>query len=180
MTATPVARPSASAPEPAWLPLARAEIGTREIKGAKDNARILSYRKSARCSWVAGSEEAVAWCAVFVNAMLEDTGVRGTASPAAKSFCASRGFVQLRQPAAGAVTVIERNPPHPSLGHVAFLVGSDAEFVWLLGGNQGDAVNVSRFARARVKGFYWPADVALPPIGDVAYAGPAAAGGSVV
>jgi len=165
--------------EPKWLVLARGEIGTHEIRGANDNPKILAYRNEAGCGWVQGSEEAVAWCAIFVNAMLARAGVRGTRSPAAKSFCASRDFVTLHAPAPGAITVIERSPPHPSFGHVGFCAGADAATVTLLGGNQADAVNLSRFARSRVCGFYWPATVPLPAGGDFLASAPAVAGGKV-
>jgi len=166
--------------EPKWIALAAAEQGTHEIRGAAENPKIIAYRTDARCAWLKGSEEAVAWCAIFVNAMLERAGVRGTRSPAAKSFCGSPHFVRLAGPALGAITVIERNPPHPSLGHVAFCVGADRANVTLLGGNQGDAVNRARFARSRVAGFYWPATLPLPKCGDFAPAAPASAGGKVV
>lgn len=166
--------------EPMWLKLARAEIGTHEIAGAQENPKIIAYRTAARCAWVKGTEEAVAWCAIFVNAMLERAGTPGTASPAAKSFCSSRLFASLPGPALGAVCVIERNPPVAALGHVAFVVGADRDHVWLLGGNQGDAVDVARFARGRVRGFYWPASEKLPRFGDFAYAGASTEGASVV
>lgn len=167
--------------EAKWMKPAQAEVGTREVKGAQDNPRIIAYRKAARCSWMKGSEEAVPWCAIFVNAMLEGVGVKGTASPAAKSFCSSTLFQPLPKAALGAIVVIERVPAHPSLGHVGFCVGADKDFVWLLGGNQGDAVNIARFARSRVKGFYWPVSQGMPSAcGDFRCNVAAVDGGKVV
>ncbi len=37
-------------------------------------------------------------------------------------------------------------------GHVGFYAGHDQSKVWLLGGNQGDAVNVRDFPRKRILG----------------------------
>ncbi|HEX8418963.1 MAG TPA: TIGR02594 family protein [Sphingomonas sp.] len=163
-----------------WQLLAEGQVGTREIRGSANNPVILGYRKDARCSWMKGSEEAVPWCAIFVNAMLERAGVKGTASPAAKSFTTSTLFKRLAGPAAGAICVIERNPPHPSLGHVGFAVAADAFHVWLVGGNQADAVNVSRFPLSRVVGFYWPAGQTSPLIGNFGGQLAAVDGGKVV
>lgn len=44
--------------EPAWLTLARAEIGTLEIKGAKHNPKIVAYFKDA---FDAGSVNILYW-----------------------------------------------------------------------------------------------------------------------
>ena len=119
------------------------------------------------------------WCAIAVNAWLERSQVHGTRSPAAKSFCASKYFVELDGPAPGAIVVIDRNPPHPSLGHVGLCDGASAARVWLTGGNQGDAVSTASFDRKRVCGFFWPVGVALPKIGDFAPPTTTVAGGKV-
>lgn len=163
--------------EPKWVTAARAEIGQRE--GTKDDPHIAAYRVAAGCDWVKGSCEVVPWCAIFVNAMLAAAGVKGTASPAAKSFCSSHDFQPLGHPALGAITVIERNPPVAWQGHVGFCVGADTTHIWLLAGNQGDAVDIARFERSRVRGFYWPTGQAAPTCGNFRYAGTAAEGGKV-
>ncbi|MEM1307595.1 MAG: glycosyl hydrolase 108 family protein, partial [Pseudomonadota bacterium] len=45
---------------------------------------------------------------------------------------------------------------NPALGHVGFLVGATADALFLLGGNQSDQVNVTRFARSRLLGLRLP------------------------
>jgi hypothetical protein len=54
----------------------------------------------------------------------------------------------------------------PDDGHVGFLIGEDGDHVFLLGGNQGDAVTVAAFAKARIVGVRWPleAPVATPTV----------------
>lgn len=42
-------------------------------------------------------------------------------------------------------------------GHVGFVVGTDAQSnIMLLGGNQGDMVQISPFKPDRIDGYYWP------------------------
>ena len=60
----------------------------------------------------------------------------------------------------------------PSLGHVGFLLGEDDDHVFLLGGNQGDAVTVVAFPKARIVGLRWPAETAARPSAANAASGP--------
>jgi uncharacterized protein (TIGR02594 family) len=56
------------------------------------------------------------------------------------------------EPVYGSIVVLTRG----SGGHVGFLVGVDASSVYLLGGNQGNTVNISRMDKARVIAYRWP------------------------
>ena len=60
--------------EPAWLTLARAEIGVREGAGAANSPVVLQYYRDARHPEI--EHDDVAWCAAFACAMLERAGVR--------------------------------------------------------------------------------------------------------
>ncbi|CAO4138560.1 hypothetical protein GPNCGGLF_LOCUS425 [Methylorubrum aminovorans] len=42
------------------------------------------------------------------------------------------------------------------------MVGANATQVFLLGGNQSDAVNVAAFKRSEIVAYRWPGDVPLP------------------
>ena len=53
------------------------------------------------------------------------------------------------------MTVLARGDD-PNAGHVAFYLGATADKLFLLGGNQGDAVTVAAFDKARLLGFRWP------------------------
>jgi hypothetical protein len=41
-------------------------------------------------------------------------------------------------------------------GHVGFVVKFDKDYVWMLGGNQGDRVSVAKFPRSKFIGFSAP------------------------
>ena len=55
----------------------------------------------------------------------------------------------------------------PQGGHVAFYVGEDAQTFHTLGGNQSDAVSITRIDKARCVGMRWPAGKTLPTGGPV-------------
>ncbi len=137
--------------QPAWLAAAWAEFGVREIPGTSDSADVLSYYKEAGHPAIKHDE--IAWCAAFAGAMLKRADIAGTGSLLARSYL--RWGVPVDAPKLGAIAVLERGSD-PGAGHVGFLVGAATKRIFLLGGNQGDAVSVAAFDRARLIGCRWP------------------------
>lgn len=149
--------------EPAWLVEARRFMGQREVKGPAHNAVIVDWWKTIKRGGIKDDE--TPWCAAFAGAMLERVGVRSTRFESAKSYL--DWGVPLSAPAVGCIVVFSRDGG----GHVGFVVGKDAKGgLLVLGGNQGDEVNVRTFARDRVVGYRWPSTVpvvtAALPVGD--------------
>lgn len=143
--------------EPAWLVLARADLGTVEGIGASSNPKVVGYFRDAGFPGV--RDDAVAWCAAFAGAELARAGHRPSGSLAARSY--ERWGVGLAEPALGAVGV-KRRGGSPWQGHVGFVVGASRDRITLLGGNQGDAVSIAAFPRAEFTAFRWPTGVPLP------------------
>lgn len=137
--------------QPAWLEHAWAELGQREVAAGGDNPRIVALYRDAGFPDVRHDE--VAWCAAFVGACLERAGMAGTHSLLARSF--QQYGEKLDQGQLGAIVVLSRGAD-PGLGHVAFWIGETSERVYLLGGNQGDAVSVQAFDKARILDVRWP------------------------
>jgi len=150
---------------PPWLQWAWQEIGTREIPENRGPA-IRRYISLAKCG-----EEGDPWCAIFANAALESCGLRGTRSPLSQSFRHDENFAALAGPALGAIAVFWRSSKQSGLGHVGFYCGERSHFVWTLGGNEGDMVQIEFMAKAAsvfgLEGYYWPKSVALPPIARI-------------
>lgn len=151
---------------PAWLIAARKEIGTREIPENRGPA-IRRYIEMAHCG-----AEGEPWCAIFVNAMLEQCGIRGTRSPSSQSFRHDPNFVQLPGPASGAICVYWRISKTSGLGHVGFYEGEDGHgFINTLGGNESDMVREELLnphgATFGLHGFYWPRSAPMPVIGKL-------------
>ena len=93
-----------------------------------------------------------AWCAAIVNASLQQSGIRGTGSNMARSFMDWGEAVD--QPRPGDIAVFSRGDPNGPYGHVGLFQGFGPDGkVQVLGGNQGDAVNVSGFDPSSLLGF---------------------------
>ncbi len=148
---------------PPWYALASKEIGTRE-EGNNSGAAIARYRQLAQCG-----QDHDPWCAIFANAMLAlcNPVVPGTRSASSQSFRNNPNFQKLSGPALGAIVVFWRNSPESGLGHVGFYRGETAESIYVLGGNEGDMVQIEPISKRQLRGYWWPASLPPPPIGAV-------------
>ena len=156
--------------KPRWVLQAENNIGVKEVKGATHNPVIVQYWKDIRRGGIKDDE--TPWCAAFVGSMLERCGIQSTRFESAKSYL-SWGE-KLDRPVYGCVVVFSRDGG----GHVGFVVGKDiAGNLLVLGGNQGDAVNVKAFPLSRVTGYLWPEGEPIP-VGDLKVFGVAPMSGS--
>ena len=137
--------------QPPWLAAAWAEFGVREIPGKDDAPEILRYFREAGDTSV--ETEATPWCAAFLGAMLKRAGCSGTGSLLARSYLDWGDALDASR--LGAVAVLSRGDD-PNAGHVGFLVSEANGKLYLLGGNQGDAVTVAGFDKTRLLGLRWP------------------------
>jgi uncharacterized protein (TIGR02594 family) len=135
-----------------WIDEAEKHIGLREAVGTGNNPAIVQFWKDIKRGGI--KDDATPWCAAFVGAMLERSGIRSSRFESAKSYLA--WGVLLTTPVPGCIVVFTREGG----GHVGFVVGQDQQGnLLVLGGNQGDAVNVKAFPLARVSGYRWPSDL---------------------
>lgn len=135
-----------------WFELAKTEIGVREAPGPANDARVLAYYADAGHPDI--RSESVSWCAAYTCAMLERSGHASPKNLAARSFL--QWGKPLDHPEVGAVAVLTRGDPKSWTGHVGFVWAWDETRVWLLGGNQGDAVSVAAFPLSAVLGYRVP------------------------
>jgi uncharacterized protein (TIGR02594 family) len=137
--------------QPAWIAGAWADLGVREWSGAADNPRIVAYYRDLGHGTVTHDE--VAWCAAFVGASLERASVASTRSLLARSYLGWGHAIDKGR--LGAVAVFSRGPDQGA-GHVGFYLDRDATRVFVLGGNQSDAVTVTAIESHRLLGLRWP------------------------
>lgn len=142
---------------PKWLQIALMEQGQTEIPGSVDNARILEYFTATDYP-KAGLHDEVPWCAAFANWCLGQAGftdARGrpgaTRSAAAKSF--KTWGQALDKPVLGCLVVWDN--------HVTFYQGEQNGRILGFGGNQGNSVRTSSYAKGNAV-YRWPSDVPLP------------------
>jgi len=153
--------------EPAWLVEARKHVGLKEVPGARHNAVILGWLERLKAWW---RDDETPWCGVFVAHCMRQANL-----PLPKDWMRAKAWADwgsnLRSThvAPGAVLVFARQGG----GHVGFYVGEDNTYFYVLGGNQGNAVNIMKLAKARCIAIRWPKDV--PVVG-----GPVRRAGGVV
>nr|DAT03235.1 MAG TPA: Tail associated lysozyme [Caudoviricetes sp.] len=134
--------------EPEWLAIARRAIGTTEIAGKEHNSTIRNWLISLNAWW---QDDETPWCGTFVAHCAREAD---RALP--KYWYRAKDWLntgtRLDKPAYGCVVVFDR----AGGGHVGFVVGKDKHGnLMVLGGNQGNAVNIKPFAISRVAGFIW-------------------------
>jgi uncharacterized protein (TIGR02594 family) len=140
---------------PAWMTLAEAELGTKEIPGARHNPRVVDYFH--RAGWKSITDDETAWCAAFVSAILRDAGVLSPMTVRARDFL--KYGSPLDRPVYGCIVVTSRgNIPHQ--GHVNFFLGlsKDGQHFLGLGGNQSNSVSEAWFPVSSILpgGLRWP------------------------
>lgn len=138
-----------------WMVTAKAELGESEVRGSRANPRILEYFKASRFWGTDDSGGANAWCASFVSWIMKQHGY----TPPSNAFRAKawKDFGRvIEQPIYGAIGIKSRSGG----GHVAFVIGEseDGTHLYMLGGNQSDEVNITRYPRNVWTTFVVPED----------------------
>lgn len=138
-------------PKRPWLDIAKREIGVKEIPGPKHSGRVLEYHMVTKNS---ATTDEVPWCSSFMNWIMLQAGFRGTGSAAARSWL--DWGETLSEPRYGAVVVLWRGSKDSWTGHVGLYMCEDDEFVFLLGGNQGNRVCIQGYPKEQILGYRWP------------------------
>ena len=133
---------SNNVPKLTHMEIAMGELGQQEIQGSDDNDRIVDYFDSV--SYRATDDE-TPWCAAFANWVLMEAGIARTESAAALSF--AKWGVATKKPKYGDIVVFDHGKGR---GHVGFFMGSSGKTVSVLGGNQNNEVNVTKFQASSV------------------------------
>ena len=129
--------------------IARSYIGLSEGPGPADNPAILEMYTSVGHDWV--EHDSVAWCAAFVGHCLEQAGIRSTRKLTARSYLNWGITIEIADAQQGDIGVIPRGRSSWQ-GHVFFIDRIEGAWVWVLGGNQSDAVNIKRYPVSKLLG----------------------------
>jgi uncharacterized protein (TIGR02594 family) len=129
--------------------IARSYIGTTEGPGPADNPIIMEMYASIGHDWV--EHDSVAWCAAFVGHCLEMAGIKSTRKLTARSYLDWGVPIDVADAQQGDIGVIPRGSSSWQ-GHVFFIDRIEGAWVWGLGGNQDDAVNVKRYPVSKLLG----------------------------
>jgi len=116
--------------------------GVTEVPGPKSNSTILGWLKKLAFSWI--KDDATPWCGTSLAYAATEAGVavRNPEMPRAFWWCGWGTPVAV--PMLGDVLVL-------TISHVGIYVGENTTHYFILGGNQGDAYNISRFPKTWLK-----------------------------
>lgn len=130
---------------PKTITEARALYGTLEAPGKADNPVIIGWAKEVGLAKTF-SADSIPWCGLFAAIVVKRAGWEPVKDPLWARNWAKFGREVLQKDAAlGDVLVFVRDGG----GHVGFYVGHDAGYFHVLGGNQSDAVTITRIAKTR-------------------------------
>ena len=144
-----------------WFTEAQRALGIKEDTGPGSNPLIIGWARRLRIDY---AKDEISWCGLFVAHCI---GLTLPGEPMPNNPLGARNWGTLGigcTPQPGAVMTFWRESRAGWKGHVGFYVGEDASAYHILGGNQGDAVNVKRFGRDRFLTARWP-KTAPPPTG---------------
>lgn len=127
--------------------------GLREIPGTDHTSLIQAMHMIVGLK---NEADETPWCSSAINFVAQKVGVEGTGSAAARSWLtwSNSRAVSLEEAQPGDVVVFWRESPTSWKGHVGLYVGhrNEAGTILVLGGNQGDAVNISTYPIERLLG----------------------------
>lgn len=141
--------------EPDWLVEARKLMGTREIVGPKHNNWIVAQWAKLGASWF--NDDETPWCGLFVAHCMQAAGLSYPGKGAFARALAWKDWGKPCPPLLGAVAVFGRTGG----GHVSLLVGESSDSLYVLGGNQSNAVNIMPIQKSRLVALRWPSERAM-------------------
>ena len=126
-------------------------MGVAQYPTGRSNPRITEYHADTN---IRGFDDKASWCSSYVNWCLTQTGIVGTNSALARSWL--DWGEALDAPIPGCIAVLHRDDPSSWKGHVGFYLRHDERYVYLLGGNQLEAVREHFYPVGSVLGYRWP------------------------
>ncbi len=153
MTAlTPAYAWLADEPAPRMLVEGLTTFGVMERPGTANNPVIMGWARFVDVPEISAAftSDAVAWCGLWMAYVAKKAGKPvNTNSLWARSWLRWGDKVQVSEAKLGDVLVFARGA---TSGHVGLYVGEDDSAYHVLGGNQSDAVTITRIAKDRLLG----------------------------
>ena len=127
--------------------------GMSEVKGKASNPRLLALIQR-HAHWI-NNDDNIAWCAIFIKDLCQQLGLPiPTSNPmAARSWLKVGCEIPVDQMQTGDLIIFWRKSEFSWQGHVAIYINDfDENYIRVLGGNQGDAVTITKYAKHRILG----------------------------
>ena len=134
-------------------------IGLKEISGKESNPQLLALLQK----WLpeAYDDSRTAWCVIYLNEVLERSGIKPFKTLAARELLKEAPAIALKSPRdgfrTGDIVVYWREDKEKSWkGHAHFYIHDDEKYVYGLGGNQRNEVSVAPYPKSRILGVIDP------------------------
>ncbi len=139
-----------------WVEIAKEYLGVKEIPGKQHNPAITKWLIGLKAWW---ADDETPWCGTFVANCLRLCGCDLPKNWYRALAWADWG-TKLQNPVYGCIAIKKREGG----GHVFFVVGrsADWQYIYGLGGNQSDEVNIRRFAASEIFAYRYPESKPIP------------------
>jgi len=119
-------------------------IGIKEVVGKVHNPVIMAWAKDLDLQKIYTADE-IPWCGLFIAYVCHKAGIEVIDKPLWALSWSSWG-TKVTEPMLGDILTFKRDGG----GHVGIYVGEDKDCYHVLGGNQGNAVSVTRIVKSRL------------------------------
>lgn len=127
-----------------------ANYGLTEVEGPESNERILEFFREIGYDWVT-DDSSTAWCSAVLNYFAKKRGMERSGKLDARSWL--KVGEMILDPEVGDIVVLWREKPESWKGHVGLFIARNVKYIYLLGGNQSNAINITAYPRDRVLGY---------------------------
>ncbi len=129
------------------LKIALSQYGIKEIPGTKDNPEILKYFEELGFDGKKLHDE-TSWCSAFINWCAKKSGLTYSGKLTARSWL--KVGCKVNNPRLGDIVVFWREKPESWKGHVGIYIREDENYIYVLGGNQNNKVNITAYPKSRL------------------------------
>ena len=126
---------------------ALSQYGIKEIRGKDDNLEVIKYFDEIGFDGKALKDE-TAWCSAFVNWVCMKCNLPYTRKLNARSWLDVG--MPTKDPKQGDIVVLWRGERNGWKGHVGFYVRETETHIYILGGNQGNQVQIAPYPKTRL------------------------------
>lgn len=123
--------------------------GMSEVDGPLSNPDIMAFFHEIGFDWV--EDDSTSWCSAVINFFAKRHGYERSGSLAARSWL-KVGEIVLT-PQLGDIVVFWRESFMSWKGHVGIYINSNEKYIYTLGGNQSNQINITPYSRERLLGY---------------------------
>lgn len=131
---------------------------TEKLTTGKSNPIVLTFYEKFAPNKITNTQ--TAWCSAFMNSIFASCGYEYSGSLVARSWL--KVGDKIKDPKPGDIVVFWRDSPKSWKGHVAMYIRQDSKYVYALGGNQSNMVNIQKYPKSQVLEYRRPRKLITP------------------